>query len=132
MTPQQAITFTDSSVSGNFWGGSQQPVNPNVKANVIQVDATGASGTFTGTQYQMNNCGNGCAEPESESLPSGLTYVPDSDGLNGKFDLDQNGTPQAYIYMISTSQAVIMNAGSSGCPGSGSGDCSPGLTDIHQ
>ncbi len=132
LTPQQAITFTDSSVSGNYLGGSEQPVNSNVKTDVIQVDASGASGTLTGTQYQMNNCGNGCAEPESSSLPSGLTYVPDPDGLNGKFDINDGGVTQVYLYMISTTQGVIMNTGSSGCPGSGSGDCSPGLTDIHQ
>jgi hypothetical protein len=133
LTPQQAITFTDSSFSGNYLGGSEQPVSPNVKAQVIQVDATGASGTLTGTQDQIDNCGSGCFEPDASTLPPGVTYAPDPDGLNGKFDISQGGTIQVYLYMISTTQAAILNVGSGGCSGgSGGGDCNPGLQDFHQ
>ncbi len=132
LTPQQAITFSDSSFSGNYLGGSEQPVNSNVKASVLQVDAAG-TGTLTGTQYQINNCGSGCTEPNISSIPSGLTYAPDPDGLNGKFDIDQAGTPQVYLYMISTTQAAILNVGSGNCSGgSGGGNCNPGLQDFHQ
>jgi len=134
VTPQQAITFTGSSISGNYWGGTEQSVTPNVKTGVIQVDASG-TGTLTGTQYQVqvNNCGQGCNpnwEPESSSL-SAITYAPDPDGLNGKFDILQDGEVGVYLYMISTTQGVIMNAGSTG-GGTCSHDCDPGLTDIHQ
>ncbi len=132
LTPQQAITFSDSSFSGNYLGGSEQPVNSNVKASVLQVEAAG-TGTLTGTQYQINNCGSGCTEPNISSIPSGLTYAPDPDGLNGKFDIDQAGTPQVYLYMISTTQAAILNVGSGNCSGgSGGGNCNPGLQDFHQ
>jgi len=130
LTPQQAITFTDSSFSGNYLGGSQQPVNSNVKAGVIQLDATGAGGTLTGTQYQVDNCGPGCLEPESQTLSS-ITYAPDPDGLNGKFDISQDGQLGVYLYLISTTQGVFMNVGTTG-GGPCSHDCNPGLTDVHQ
>jgi hypothetical protein len=130
LTPQEAITFSESSFSGDYLGGSEQPVNPNVKAGVLQVDASG-TGTLTGTQYQVSNCGSGCSEAASQSLPSDLTYALDPDGLNGKFDISEGGQVGVYLYMISTTQGVIMNAGSTG-GGTCSHDCDPGLTDIHQ
>ncbi len=129
LIPQEAITFSDSSVSGNYLGGSEQPVNSNVKAGVIQLDASG-TGAVTGTQYQVENCGSGCWEPESQTLQS-ITYAPDPDGLNGKFDISQDGQVGVYLYMISTTQGVFMNVGTTG-GGTCSHDCNPGLTDVHQ
>jgi hypothetical protein len=132
LTPQEAITFSESSFSGDYLGGSEQPVNPNVKAGVLQVDASG-TGTLTGTQYQVSNCGSGCSEAASQSLPSDLTYALDPDGLNGKFDISEGGQVGVYLYMISTTQGVIMNVGSGNCSGgSGGNGCNPGLTDFHQ
>ncbi|MGB9491272.1 MAG: Ig domain-containing protein, partial [Terriglobales bacterium] len=130
MTPQVGSSFTVSSLDGNYLGGSEEPTNSNVKSSVIQIDADG-NGNLTGTQYEVQNCGSGCWQPDSSAIPAGLTYAPASGGPAGKFDINQDGVPQVYLYMISTTQAVIMNVGSSS-GGSCNDGCNPSLTDFHQ
>ena len=130
ITPQVGSSFTVSSLDGNYLGGNEQPTDSNVKSSVIQIDADG-NGNLTGTQYEVQNCGTGCWEPDSSAIPAGLTYAPVSGGPAGKFDINQDGVAQVYLYMISTSQAVVLNVGSSS-GGSCSNDCNPSLTDFHQ
>ena len=135
LTPQVGSSFTLASLDGNYLGGNEQPVDSNVKANLIQINANGA-GSLTGTQYQVQNCGSGCWEPESSTIPAGLTYQPVSGGPAGKFEIDEGGVPQVYLYIINdntsgSGQAVILNVGSSS-DGNCTNDCNPSLTDFHQ
>jgi hypothetical protein len=131
MTPQVGSSFTLSSLDGNYLGGNEQPTTSNVKENVIQVDADG-NGNLTGNQYQVQNCGSNCWQPESTTLP-GLTYAVFPGGPAGKFEIDEDGQTGVYLYMISTSQAVILNIGSGSCSqGSNDGGCNPVLTDFRQ
>ena len=131
ITPQVGSSFTVSSLDGNYLGGNEQPTDSNVKSSVIQMTPMG-TGT-SGTQYEVQNCGTGCWEPDSSAIPAGLTYAPVSGGPAGKFDINQDGVARVYLYMISTSQAVVLNVGSGGCSqGSNDGGCNPVLTDLHQ
>jgi len=42
LTPQVGSSFTLASLDGNYLGGNEQPVDSNVKANLIQINANGA------------------------------------------------------------------------------------------
>ncbi len=97
-----------------------------MKANVTQIAAHG-NGNLTGTQFQVENCGSGCWEPNTSSIPAGLTYALASGGPTGKFDVNDDGVTQVYLYMISTSQVVILNVSSSQ-----NSSNNPSLTDFHQ
>jgi hypothetical protein len=113
MEPQSTPTggFTNASLSGNYLGGSQQPVNSNVKEDIDYVNADGV-GTVTGTQDE-----NGSGGPSSGSISG--TYVVSS---NGRVVVSQGVAQEVIIYMISTSQFVAL-----GTQGS-----NPKLTDFHQ
>jgi hypothetical protein len=124
MVPQVGSGFTLASLTGNYMGGSEEPVDWNANTEVDQVHADGA-GNITGTGDDNKQCGSGCSEPNGNTIVA--TYALASGGPDGKFVISQDGVPQVYLYMISTSQAVIMPVSSSDNSSS-----HPGLIDFHQ
>ena len=110
MTPQTGSNFDNGSLSGNYLGGSQQPVNANVDEEVDYVDADG--GTLTGTSDKNSSGG-----PSSSSINE--TYVVSS---NGRVVVSNGGVEQEIFYIISPSQFVALPTTSS----------NPYLTDFHQ
>ena len=124
MVPQVGSTFTLASLTGNYMGGTEQPVDWNVKSEVDQIHADGA-GNLTGTADGNKQCGSGCSGPNGNTIVA--TYALASGGPAGKFVISQDGVPQVYLYMISTTQAVIMPVSSSE-----NSSNNPSLTDFHQ
>ena len=127
MTPQVGSGFTVASLSGNYFGGGQDTDDSNGKAQVIQIHADGA-GNLTGTSDQndgQNGCGGSCAGTESDTIVA--TYALYPGGPDGKFAISQDGVTQVYLYMISTTQAVILPVSSSENQSS-----NPSLVDFHQ
>jgi len=127
MTPQVGSGFTLASLSGNYLGGSEQTDSVNGKAQVIAIHADGA-GNLTGSSDQNdgpNGCGGGCAGTDSSNIVA--TYALYPGGPDGKFAISQDGVTQVYLYMISTTQAVILPVSSSQ-----NGDSNPSLADFHQ
>ena len=124
MTPQVGSGFTVASLSGNYLGGSQETSDSNEKAQVIQIHADGA-GNLTGTSDQNNGpngCGGSCPGTYSSTIVATYALYPD-----GKFAIIQDGVTQVYLYMISTTQAVILPVSSSQNQNS-----NPSLADFHQ
>jgi hypothetical protein len=127
MNPQVGSGFTVTSLSGNYLGGSQETDSSNEKAQVIQIHADGA-GNLTGTSDQNagpNGCGGSCAGTSSSTLVA--TYALYPGGPDGKFAISQDGVTSVYLYMISTTQAVILPVSSSENQSS-----NPSLADFHQ
>ena len=127
MTPQVGSGFTVASLSGNYLGGSQETDSSNQKAQVIQIHADGA-GNLTGTSDQNagpNGCGGSCAGTSSSTIVG--TYALYPGGPDGKFEIQQDGVTSVYLYMISTTQAVILPVSSSQ-----NGANNPSLADFHQ
>ena len=110
ITPQTGSNFNNSSLSGNYLGGSQPPVSANVDEEADYVSA--ASGTLTGTSET-----NGSGGPSSSAINQ--TYVVSS---NGRVVVSKSAVEQEILYIISTSQVVALSATSS----------NPYLTDFHQ
>jgi hypothetical protein len=99
----------------------------NGKADVIAIHADGA-GNLTGNQDQnkgQNNCGGSCPGTESDTIVA--TYALYPGGPDGKFAISQDGVTQAYLYMISTTQAAILPVSSSQ-----NQEHNPRLDDFHQ
>ncbi len=118
ITPQTGSSFTNASLTGNFLGGSQQPVDTNSSAEVDQVHADGA-GNLTGTSdNNSNGCASGNACPQSSSLSS-ITYSVSS---NGRVTVSQAGQVGVILYIVSGSQIVVLPAT----------DSNPALEDFHQ
>jgi hypothetical protein len=127
MNPQVGSGFTVASLSGNYLGGSQETDDSSQKAQVIQIHADGA-GNLTGTSDQNagpNGCGGSCAGTSSSTLVA--TYALYPGGPDGKFAISQDGVTSVYLYMISTTQAVILPVSSSE-----NGTSNPSLADFHQ
>jgi hypothetical protein len=127
MNPQVGSGFTVASLSGNYLGGSQETDDSNEKAQVIQIHADGA-GNLTGTSAQNagpNGCGGSCADTSSSTLVA--TYALYPGGPDGKFAISQDGVTAVYLYMISTTQAVILPVSSSENQSN-----NPSLADFHQ
>jgi hypothetical protein len=127
MNPQVGSGFTVASLSENYLGGSQETDDSNQKAQVIQIHADGA-GNLTGTSDQNagpNGCGGSCAGTSSSTLVA--TYALYPGGPDGKFAISQDGVTSVYLYMISTTQAVILPVSSSENQSS-----NPSLADFHQ
>jgi len=112
LTPQTGSDFTNTSLSGLYLGGSQQPVTWNVDTEVDSL--TLDDGTVTGTDDKNTSSG-----PSTGAINA--TYVVSS---NGRVVVSQSGVQQVILYIISPSQFVAMDAGS--------GDDNPRLTDFHQ
>ena len=129
LTPQTGSSFTNASLSGNYLGGSQQPVTYNAGSELDAVNAAGA-GTFNVTTDNNSACGNGGGNacPEGNAI-SGLDY---SVSTNGRVivtcgsgsgpNCSPVGTEVGIIYMISDSQVVFLPVQES----------NPYLTDFHQ
>jgi hypothetical protein len=127
LTPQTGSNFNNASLSGNYYGGSQQPVDYNGSAEIDSVNAN--SGTFNVTTDSNNSgCGNG-----------GGSACPDSNTISVDYAVSQNGrvvltcgagsggncpqgTQVGIMYIISTSQAVFLPTQ----------DSNPKLADFHQ
>ena len=129
LTPQTGSNFTVASLSGNYLGGSQQPVTYNGGSELDAVNASGA-GTFNITTDNNSACGNGGGNacPEGNAI-SGLDYsvsangrVVVSCGSGSGPNCSPVGTEVGIIYMISDSQAVFLPVQES----------NPYLTDFHQ
>jgi hypothetical protein len=113
--PQTGSSFTNASLTGNYYGGSQPPASTNVSTEVDQVHADGA-GTITGTSDNNNNCGsNAC--PNTSTLAG--TYAV---ATSGRVVVSQGSTQVGIMYIISTSQVVFL----------GTTDNNPKLDDFHQ
>ncbi len=110
MTPQTGSNFDNGSLSGNYLGGSQQPVSANVDEEVDYINADG--GTLTGTSDK-----NGSGGPSSSSINQ--TYVVSS---SGRVVVSNGGVEQEIFYIISPSQVVALPTTSS----------NPYLIDFHQ
>ena len=110
LTPQTGSNFDNGSLSGNYLGGSQQPVNANVDEEIDYVDADG--GTLTGTSDKNSSGG-----PSSSSINE--TYVVSS---NGRVVVSESGVEQEILYIISPTQVVALPTTNS----------NPYLTDFHQ
>jgi hypothetical protein len=110
--PQTGSDFTNTSLSGLYLGGTQQPVDWNVSAHAEAGQADG-NGNLTFTDYM--DSGGEPSGPKSTST----TYVVSSDG---RVVVSVNGTEAVILYMVSASQFVAMDATSS----------NPKLQDFHQ
>jgi hypothetical protein len=126
MTPQTGSGFTVASLSGNYFGGSQQPVDSNSKAQDVAITSDGA-GNLTGAsdQEKPQNCGTGCVAASSQTIAA--TYALFSGGPDGKLVVSQGGAPVVYLYMISTTQGVLLPVSSGQNQNS-----NPYLTDVHK
>jgi Putative Ig domain len=127
MVPQTGSGFTVASLSGNYFGGGEQPVAPNGKSQVTAITADGA-GNISGTsdQDKPQNCGSGCVlTASSQTLTA--TYALVSGGPDGKFVVTDDGVPGIYLYMISTTQGVTLPVSSSQNQSS-----NPNLVDLHK
>jgi hypothetical protein len=123
--PQVGSSFTNASLSGNFYGGSQQPVNYNVSAEVdFATLVAGSPGTLTVTSDNNSNCGGGGNACQDSSLFSG-TYVVSSNGRVVITPGAGQGNSGAILYIINSTsgseQAVVLT-----------GDPNPALIDFHQ
>jgi hypothetical protein len=119
ITPQTGSSFTNSSLSGTFLGGSQQPVDTNGSVEVDQATADGA-GNLTGASDNNNQCGSGGGNacPQASSLSS-ITY---SVASNGRTTVSEGSQVGGIMYIISTSQAVFLSTQ----------DSNATLTDFHK
>jgi hypothetical protein len=120
--PQVGSSFTNASLSGNFYGGSQQPVNDNVGAEVDFANLS--AGALSVTSDNNSSCGgSGNACPDS-SVFSG-TYVVSSNGRVVITPGAGQGSSGAILYIINgtagSGQAVVLT-----------GDPNPALIDFHQ
>lgn len=133
-SPQSGSSFTDASLSGNYFGGSKHPQTSNTSEEVDSVNANG-SGVFTVTTDSNSNssCGSNCGGGPSagnitvdysvQSSTGLVTLTCPSSGSNG------NCTPGAtvgYMYIISDAsgqgQVVYLSVQ----------DNNPKLDDFHQ
>jgi hypothetical protein len=97
--PQSGSSFTNSSLSGAYLGGSLQPVDSSVGEEVDELQANG-TGTFTGTSNK-----NGSGGTSTNTITE--TYTVSS---NGRVVVSQSGSQVGIIYMISDSQFVFLPA----------------------
>jgi hypothetical protein len=113
LVPQKGSNFNNGSLSGIYMGGSPQPFSANVNEEVDYINADGVS-SLTGKSY-LNSFNKG---PRSSTINE--TYAVSSDG---RVVVSQNGVQQGIIYIISTSQFIVL-------PGTDSDK--PALIDFHQ
>lgn len=103
---QSGAPFSLSSLSGNFYGGSLQPVASTVGEEVDQVNLSSGTvnviGDFNSTQS------NGSGNPAGNSFTGNYTVA-----TNGKVTVTSGGTASVYVYIISTNQFVVLPVGDS-------------------
>jgi hypothetical protein len=95
-------SFTNSSISGTYLGGSYPPQSAVVSQEVDTVTSDGA-GNINGTSENNNNGG-------PSSNPITATY---SMATTGKAVVTQNGTTNGYLYVISPSEVLFFPVGDS-------------------
>jgi len=115
LTPQTGSNLDNASLVGNYYGGSQQPVNDNVSEEVDFVSANGSSpnGTLSGVSDKNGSGGPQTGGTISETYvvsPSGRTVITSSGGGGG-----------AILYIISPTQTVVLPS-----------NTNPALIDFHQ
>jgi len=119
-TPQVGSNFT--SLTGLFYGGSQQPVNYNVGAEVDFANLN--AGNLTVTSDNNSSCGGGGNACPDSSIFSG-TYAVSSNGRVVITPGAGQGNGGAILYIINgtsgSGQAVVLT-----------GDSNPALIDFHQ
>ena len=96
LVPQSGSTFSVSSLTGAYQGGSLQPVDTNVSEEVDAIQAT--AGSFSGTAETNSGAG-----PATNALSG--TYAVSS---NGRVVVTQGGSQTAIMYVISLTQAVLL------------------------
>jgi hypothetical protein len=115
LTPQTGNNFFNAALVGNYYGGSQQPVNDNVNEEVDFVNANGSSPT--GTLSGVSDT-NGSGGPQPGGAIS-QTYVVSSSGrtvITGSGD-----SVGGILYIISPTQTVFLPS-----------NTNPALVDFHQ
>ncbi len=100
MVPQSGSSFTNASFSGNYLGGTLQPVSSNVSEEVDSAQADGAGNLIS------TGDNNGSGGPTASTITA--TYVASS---NGRVVISQGGVQQAIVYVISTSESVVLPLG---------------------
>ena len=117
LLPQSGSSFTKASLSGNYQGGGQAPQSSNVSAEVDQAHSDGAGNLTVTTDNNSTGCGTGNGCPNSSTFTG--TYTVSS---SGRVVISQGGTQGAILYIISSTQAVVLPAQ----------DSNPKLIDFHQ
>ena len=114
LTPQTGSNFDNASLVGNYYGGSQQPVDDNVNEQVEFVNANGSSpsGSLNGISDT-----NGTGGPQTGGTISN-TYVVSSSGRT----VISGSSGGAILYIISPTQAVVLPSDTT----------NPALIDLHQ
>jgi hypothetical protein len=100
MEPQSGSNFTNSSLIGNYLGGSLQPPDASVGEEIDELQANGSGAAFTGTSEQ-----NGSGGTSTSTLSE--TYAVSS---NGRVVVSQSGTQIGIMYLISASDVVFLPA----------------------
>ncbi|MGO9455138.1 MAG: putative Ig domain-containing protein [Candidatus Binataceae bacterium] len=114
LTPQTGSNFDNASLLGNYYGGSQQPIDDNVNEQVEFVNANGSSpsGSLNGISDT-----NGTGGPQTGGNISN-TYVVSSSGRT----VISGSSGAAILYIISPTQAVVLPSDTT----------NPALIDLHQ
>ena len=122
LTPQSGSNFTNSSLSGNYYGGSQEPVDYNVSSEIDSVNAN--SGTFSVVSDNSSGGCGGNACVDSSTMSVGYTVSG-----NGRVIICPAGSgtctqsnQEGIMYIISAAQVVLLPTS----------DNNPKLDDFHQ
>jgi hypothetical protein len=97
--PQSGSSFTNASLSGAYLGGSREPQNSNVNAELDVVSFDGV-GSLSGTGDNDNSS----FTPQQGTISG--TY---SVAANGKVTVTHNGSVGVYLYIVSTSKFVVLS-----------------------
>lgn len=102
MEAQSGGPFTNSSLSGNYLGGSLQPPTFNVSEEVDLVQPSAGNVTVTGDNNSTQ--GTGAGNPTPDSFVG--TYVVSS---TGKTVVSQGGVQNGFLYIVSPSKFVFLD-----------------------
>jgi len=130
LTPQSGSSFTNSSLSGTYLGGTREPVVDNESVSLDSVTINNSNGTVSGTEDKENTGG-----PSSGSISgyyctatSGVTCTNNSTGrvivCSSSFvgNACPAGDLEVILYLVSGSQFAAMDANGN----------NPKVTDFHQ
>lgn len=106
LEPQSGGPFTNSSLSGNYLGGSMQPTNSNSSEEVDLVQPSAGNVTVTGDHNSTQ--GNGSGNPTTNTFAG--TYAVSS---NGRTVVSQSGVQNGVLYIVSPSKFVFIDTTSS-------------------
>jgi Putative Ig domain len=102
---QSGSNFTNSSISGNYYGGGWQPVASTVGEDIAQIAIN--SGSFTLNGFSNSTQSNGTGNPTSNSQSG--TYSVSS---NGRTVISVSGSQVGVLYIISPSHFVFVDTAS--------------------